>query len=559
MIARCLTILAFCSTLYVRPQGYLSSLPDSLRTKDFNYIFSRIEDPKTQSSTRLLYMDAFLLKAKEEKNYKELSEGYKNYVHFAPEKLRLLYSDSMVIAAKRTKDNKVIGSAYLSKGVAYYGRKQLSKALDYYLIANTYISKTNDRYLIYKAKYNIAQIKHLLGYYDEAILLFKECITYYKHEDASGYLNSLHSLGLCYNKAGNYGNSIDINRRGIKESVVLGEPDMLPYFMLTQGINDCAMHNYASAIENIKAVLPKIPEDDFGNRTVGYFHIGKSYWMLGKEDEAVRYFQKVDDAFSRNSYIRPDLREAYELMITYFKARDNVKKQLHYIETLLVVDKHLYTTFWYLHGKIAKEYDTKELKLEKSRIEDALAKRKYHEIIFITVIVLLSSFTIAVVVKHLKVRKSFRTKYEALLQKLEVAKQPKVKEEENLEINEDAVSKILRQLEKFERNKKFLEKDLNQTKLAVLLGTNTTYLSKIIVHHRGKKFSEYINDLKIDNIAQRIKDEKVLRKYNNKALAEEAGFTTTPRFVNAFYTRTKIPPTFFIDQLVKDESNATES
>jgi len=90
-------------------------------------------------------------------------------------------------------------------------------------------------------------------------------------------------------------------------------------------------------------------------------------------------------------------------------------------------------------------------------------------------------------------------------------------------------------------------------KLAVLFGTNTTYLSKVIAHHRNKKFNDYINDLKVDNITQRIKEERLLRKYNNKALAEEAGFSTTRRFVIAFEARNKISPTYYIEELTKDE------
>jgi AraC-like DNA-binding protein len=553
MIVKCLTILALCYTHYAWPQK-ANVIPDSLQDKSFDYIFSGMQKAAKDEKRRSLYIQAFLIKAKSEKNWKEISEGYKNYVHYAPETLRLSYADSMISSANHTRDNAVIGSAYLSKGIAFYEQKNLRAALDNYLVANTYISKTTDAYLIHKTKYNIAQLKLLLGYYGEAIILFKECVDFLKAEDTRGYLNSLHSLGLCYNKAGNYGLCSEINVRGMKESIALGHPRMKPYFLLSEGVNNCNMRNYALAITKIKKALPDIRQDDFGNSSVGYFHIGKSYWMLGKEDIAIQYFKKVDNAFTNNNYIRPDLREAYELMITYYKAKGNVKAQLHYIEMLLKVDKFLYTTFWHIQGKIVKEYDTKELQLEKNKIERTLAKRKYNEIIFICIILLLCAFTTILLVRHRKAQKSFRKKYEILLQKLEASKQPKVKEEENLDINGDAVTKILRQLEKFEASKRFLEKDLNQSKLAVLFGTNTTYLSKIIFHHRSKKFPEYINDLKIDNIAQRIKEEKILRKYNHKALAEEAGFTTTPRFVTAFIARTGITPTFFIEELIKDET-----
>lgn len=160
------------------------------------------------------------------------------------------------------------------------------------------------------------------------------------------------------------------------------------------------------------------------------------------------------------------------------------------------------------------------------------------------------------VLRHFSVRKADRIKYEELLARIETVKSVKVSngEENGLTVSQDAADSILIQLIKFENSKKYVDKELNQMKLAVSFGTNTTYLSKVVAHHRQKKFNDYINDLKIDNISQRIKEERILRKYNNKALAEEAGFSTTRRFVNAFEARNGISPTYFIEELAKDET-----
>ena len=68
------------------------------------------------------------------------------------------------------------------------------------------------------------------------------------------------------------------------------------------------------------------------------------------------------------------------------------------------------------------------------------------------------------------------------------------------EISPDIETGILKNLEKFERNKKYLEKDMNLVKMASLLNTNTKYVTKIIVKHRGKGTIDYITNLKIDYI-----------------------------------------------------------
>jgi hypothetical protein len=75
----------------------------------------------------------------------------------------------------------------------------------------------NCKYLIYKVNYSIAHIKYYLGFYDEAISLFREYINYFKEGNVRTYLNPIHSLGLRYNRIGNYGLCSETNEKGISE------------------------------------------------------------------------------------------------------------------------------------------------------------------------------------------------------------------------------------------------------------------------------------------------------------------------------------------------------
>lgn len=88
-------------------------------------------------------------------------------------------------------------------------------------------------------------------------------------------------------------------------------------------------------------------------------------------------------------------------------------------------------------------------------------------------------------------------------------------------------------------------------KLSAAFNSNTKYLSKIIFHYRGKGFVDYINDLRVDYIVELLKNDKRIRNYTNKGLAEEAGFSSTQRFTNAFISRTGISPSYFIEELRK--------
>lgn len=556
-MVRYLLVISLCLCYIANAQKTIAKIPDSLRNRNFDYLFDCIEKQEQSIAVREIYLKAFLNKAQLEKNWEELSNAYKNYVHYAPAAQKLIYADSMVMAAKKSNDNSIIGSAYLSRGVAYYGQKRLRKAMDSYLIADQYISKTDDGYLIHKTKYQIAQIKFYLGYYHEAISLFNQCIAYFKDNDARAYLNSLHSLGACYKMVGNHGMSTEINRLGIAEGKRTGNLDMQHYFVQSEGINQCMIHNYDTALQKLQSSLPAIRDNnDFSNEMVSDFYIGRCYWGLNEKEKAMPYFKKVDQGFSQHEYMRPDLRQAYEYMISYYRDRKMIEAQLHYVERLLAADKKLHVTYAYLQGKIRKEYETQDLLREQKILRKSVNSQKNNDRISISVISILFLLILFGIVWFFKSRSESRKKYEELLQKIENETRAKSEKTDELDfaISSDVEKAVLQSLKKFEAGSKFLEKNLDLTKLAGQFNTNTRYLSIIIMRHRNQKFNQYINSLKIDYIAKRIRNEKILQNYTHESLALEAGFSTTRRFVKAFVSFTGITPKYFIEELRKEES-----
>ncbi|MBP4137244.1 AraC family transcriptional regulator [Flavobacterium geliluteum] len=556
MIRKYLFLLSICLGDQIYGQEIHFKIPDTLRNKSYEYLFNRIEESENDRIKQSLYLKFYLAKSKLEKNWKEEVNSYKNYVHHSPEKMKLIYTDSMIYTAKKSKDNALIGSAYLSKGIVYYSLKSHDYALDNYLIANSYISKTDDQYLTYKTKYNIALIKYYLGFYDETISLLKECIAYFKENNNNGgYLNSLHSLGLCYNRIGNYGLCTQINRIGLLEGKRLADTEMREYFIISEGVNQYFLSNYTLAINKINYALPFFQKNkDFANETVGYFYIGKSYWNLKNYQKAIPYFKKVDAIFNAKGYIRHDLRNNYELLIKYYKFNKNPELQLHYIQKLLKVDSTLTIKYKYLSEKIHKEYDTKQLLLQKNKIEKLLHRKERDDFIHKTIIIFLTLSVAFLIYKHNRNRKIYRQRFEDLMKKNHTESKIESKSINYgiKNINPDTVASILKQLEKFEKDKMFLRDNLTETKLAISFDSNIKYVSKVIAHHRGKKFVKYINDLKVDYLISLLKEDKKFQLYNNIALAKEAGFSTTERFAKAFFSRTGMPVSFFIKELRKE-------
>lgn len=540
MTKKYLLIIWVC--LYYNAQAQQNNfvIPDSLSMKDYEYFSNNILYEEKDSIRERLYAQSWLAKAKREKNFSQMALSYKALIYKNDKKLQLIYADSMLSAAKRTTDIELIGSVYMTRGAVYYDRKEQMKALDNYLIADEYISKTNNHYLIYKAKYVIGLIKYHLGFYDEATALFQECVNYFKGENDRAYLNSLHSLGLCYNRIGKYKQCSQINKTGLSEGLRFKNLEMEPYFIHSEGVNQYFKHNYSDAIKKLRVALPTmIHNKDFANETTAYFYIGKSYSAQKLQEKALPYLKKIDDAFQKQKYIRPDLREAYEILIDYYQQRNNKELELYYVTALLKVDQVLIKDYKYLSGKVHKEYDTKNLIQTQRSIEQ-----------YWTIIITIMTVIIAVLVyRHYKNKRLFEELMNRKPETHQSLASNNTSKDSELDINPEVIAAILKNLEKFERNKKYLEKDMTLAKMASLLNTNMKYTSKIIARYRNKGSVDYITHLKIDHIIELLKNENKYRNYTNKALGEESGFGSTQIFTRAFNNRTGLSPTYFISKL----------
>ncbi|SEA25706.1 hypothetical protein SAMN05443667_10313 [Flavobacterium gillisiae] len=519
-------------------------IPDSLSTKDYEYFSSNILYEEKDSIKEMLYAQSWLAKAKREKNYGQKAQSYKALIYTSDKKLQLIYADSMLIAAKKTADFALIGSGYMTKGVIQYDRKEHMKALDSYLIADEYISKTHNQYQIYKVKYGIAQIKYYLGFYDEAIALFKECLGYFKEDNKRAYLNTIHSLGLSYNRIGKYKLCSQMNQLGLSQGKHLKNLEMQSYFIHSEGVNQYFKHNYSDAIKKLTKVLPALKETkDLTNETTAYFYIGKSYWALKLQEKALPYLKKIDEAFQKQKYIRPDLREAYELLIHYYQEQNDKELELYYVTALSEVDQVLIKDFKYLSGKIHKEYDTKKL------LQTQRNNEQYWTIVVCTIISIMTVIIAVLAHRHYKNKRLFEELMNRKPETNQSLASNNTSKETELDINPEVITAILRNLEKFERNKKYLEKDMTLAKMAALLNTNMKYASKIIARYRNKGTVDYISHLKIDHIIELLKNENKYRNYTNKALGEESGFGSTQIFTRAFNNRTGLSPTYFISKL----------
>lgn len=535
-------------------------IPDSLKKKNIDYLKERLSNNLDSKKLDSIYGYSILSKAKAGNNPEVLIGAYQTIMYLSSKETWLRYSDSIMTVATKSEDNELIGSAYLTKGVVYYHFKQESKALDNYILADQFISKTHNQYLIHKAKFSIASIKYYLGFYDESISLLKECEEYFRiNEPGKPRLHSLHLLSLCYIKNKQYDLAAATIDLGYRDAINLDEPTIIPYFTNAEGRNEFFKKNYKKAIDNLNKSLPHfIQSNDIANTSTTNLYLGQSYWELGDKDKAVPYFKKVDETFKKDKFMKEDLIEAYYLLAQYYESKGNTTEQLKYLHGLLEAETFVSKNYRYLSKNMYRDYDLKKIADETEELKSHLFFRNKMDIIFGIIFLLITATFTYILCKQYQRRKLRKQRFKKLIaQKEKRKKSIEIKEKiidgEQI-IKPEIVSAVSKKLEKFEESNLYLDKDFNLSKMAAIVDCNTRYTSRIISETRNKKYIEYVDDLRIEFIIDKLKNDSKYRNYTIKALTEEAGFKSPQKFKEAFTKATDLTPLYFIKELKKQDS-----
>ena len=524
------------------------------------------------------FINPYIQKAKKEKKYPELFQAYRDAVFYSKSNSRkITYADSCLDAAYKSGSDDRVATAYVLKGSVYYAKMRSYKAaLDEFLMAYKYSKNTGDLYLKYKIAYHLGVVKNYLGYYDEALELFKPSIAFFESESKNknlhhfqifnnrkGYLNSLHQIIICYRNKGNYEKADSLINIGLRQT--FNNRDFVQersYFLKCKGLLEYHNNNYQAAINYLQQSL-SLMKNDFAWAAVDFLYIGKSHLALGNEHLAITNFKKIDSIFEKSNFILPEIRENYELLINYYKDKNDAKNQLFYTTQLLKADSLISQDFAYLSPKVHREYDTTTLLDEKGKLEKANSWG-----IFFIILLLLSTVFLAVILyKKYQKEKIILQKYALLQKKLQNQdyilenrfSNDKIQDRKTVHVAETLKKILLEKLKKFEENKDFNQKGLTIQKLAAQLETNSIYLSQVIKEYRGMTFNKYVTNLRIRNITYLLYEKRIYLNYTIESLAKECGIASRQNFSDLFYEINGIRPTDFIRKRKKQLENKADN
>ncbi|KZS39860.1 hypothetical protein AWE51_09450 [Aquimarina aggregata] len=571
-VAQLFISILLLQTISLFAQEEIVTLPDSLNTLSYEELSAKFYRVlRVNNELASLYSKVYLQKGKNENNKLETANGYSlisyNYRSKGEFNKTLVYLDSAIVFSKELNNKRFPLLFYINKGVAYEDMGDFKSALDNYLDAIKLSEKSKNKHLGFITKNNIGLLKRRLGKYNEAKDIFKECLTYrinkkeMSRKDSTVYLVTLSYLVNTYRLNNQIDSALILNKTGIVSSK---NRDLKYLFELNKSILNYYKENYLEVVEETNKLLPTLlkPENRYFFPTTNlintYLHQGKAFEAINDKYSAIKCYKKIDSLFQATNYFIPETRKIYAKLIDHYKFLDDKNQQLFYINRLLYSDSILDSSYKYLINKLNKDYDTPELLLQKEKLIENLEAKHNSSSLSVSILSIILSIGAVFLIVFYRKQKQYQQRFEELISAQNRESKPKetpIPKEtpKSIGISEDIVNSILKNLEEFEREQGFIEANITTSSLASQFKTNSKYLSKVINTYKRKSFIHYTNDLRIDFIIDKLKNENKYRLYTIKALASEAGFNTTEAFSKSFYKKTGIYPSYFIKQLEKKE------
>lgn len=550
-------------------------IPNSLKNKSYKYINDaynkvfQVDNDKAE-----LLANYILLKGKKENNRDILFDGYYNIARVKNLKNENghPFADSLISASKNVNNYDYPAKSYILKGILFNNEGKYKEALDEYTVAINHNRADNKEQFFYINKL-IAILKTATEEYQEALPLFLKYYNYEKDKiknnnvDAKNYIASIFSLANIYTKCKDYKKGIEFADLGLTECKKYNNYSYYSYLLMIKGISLFYVKDYSLSYKILLEVQKGlITNKDYSNLGVLYYYLGKIKYATRSENEAIEFFKKADSiSFTFNSF-EPIKREGYEILIDFYKKKGDLKNQLKYIDNLMYSDSIIAANRKNLSKEILKKYDTPLLMKEKVSVIERLNHQNAWLIVCLLLITLAFIFVIR---KNRKKIKEYEKQAKVLSEKplsipvLEKEQKNKTPITDNPSITIERKEKstksdlssnpkfkiLIDKIEQFEKTNSFLNKNITLDSLSKEFDTNRDYLSKLVNELKGKNFSQYLNELRINYIVEELKSNEKIRKHTIAAIADDIGYNNAESFTNAFKKITGTLPSYYIKAL----------
>ncbi len=482
----------------------------SSRKSQVNDEIQIIQKSSTNNSGELVELSKDIYRVSKNKNYKKVIQISEKIENLAIEEK----NDTALASSYRLK-----AAAYIELNLNKEGLETLNKAIN---VAEK-ISSDNDRY------------------YSKA-LISREFATYYSQINASV------DLVMCYHNQ-SLENALKIQDH---KSFVEKKYALLAITYLNLGMMNVASGRIENALVYLKQALSICQNQKSLKGDLEVSVLNELAWIYYEQEQYIKAAQFAEEAEKKEKlidlpYIRRDI---YEVSFKAYSALKKVESSKKYTNLYIKLNDSLVSS----ESNNANLYSKKNKNNEEQANQSLISKTLLIIVIILAIIVLIFVF------------KNRDKKNITATESVDISEVDEVPEDEedtddsptgnlvkkNITIPDHTSKSLLLKLNKFEKSQKFLKKDLSLTSLAKDLNTNTRYLSETIKQYKDKNYNNYINNLRIEYIKNKLIENPIYREYKISYLAEECGFSSREVFAATFKKETGVNPSYFINSLDKD-------
>ncbi|MEM6718735.1 MAG: helix-turn-helix domain-containing protein [Bacteroidota bacterium] len=487
------------------------------------------------------------------------------------------YANKLYEIAQTLGNEELKLSALINKGIFFYDQGKYKESMECYLQAIQIAKKGEDIGRQLAISHNIALLKIEVNDYQGAVDLLQGTL-HIIEQDSPKRFNILEvsiyiALTKSYVRLENYVEAIHNANEGIKLSDQYNDEGAKAYLYNFLGETNIALQKYDKATMYLEKAHNYAIKIKAARSQIPFINLNKAKVLYYTEDyaTAIQLLKSIEKGQERQKTNFFSLEDMYEFLGKSYKAIKNTGESLLYFEKTNEVYTQNDKEQNEIGLEIIKKYDLQSLKDELSRAEKKTQKTR--TLLYVSIFLALAIIA-GILYFYKKREKENQKKFTALLQSLEeekekrkvvvvdeipkekITKAPKLAEKttkvttsKEVEIIDETKAKLLKKLEKFEDKELFLSKNSSLNEVAKKLKTNTSYLSKLINAHKGKSFTVYITDLRVDYAIRRLKEDKKFRSYTIDSIAREIGFNRSESFSRAFKNKTGLYPSYYIKKL----------
>lgn len=318
---------------------------------------------------------------------------------------------------------------------------------------------------------------------------------------------------------------------------------------LNLGESYLGLKDYGKAAEYFHLALDAEVENKDLNDAAIYRGLGDIELHHQRYEQALQYLMKAQDNLAVNQHFSLS-GPVYKSLSNYYKQVDLPREALHYDSLYL--------------KEVERRAGFTE-KLSNRQVQEHLAEQrivKKRNALLYLVSGLLIVLVLLLILRLSGMKKKEKQRYAAFIQKMN-ATSPSLsvkRTAEGKKATEGSImpieteERLLQELRKLEDKRFFLQKEISLSSLAAQLNSNPKYVSYLINEHKGKDFSNYINELRVVYVIEKFQNDPEFLKYKLAFIANLCGFSSHSKFTAVFKNVTGLSPSAFI-ALMKEESS----